>query len=83
MKLNHMICPNCGHDFYTDVQIARKSEMFCDLCRCSFWAGESRTCELSLWRRKQATGPHVGYVQFSHAQPESLCHPPLVTEPTG
>ena len=39
MKLNHMICPNCGHDFYVDTAYGR-----CDACQCTFYAGQSRTC---------------------------------------
>lgn len=44
--------------------------MDCDLCRCSFWAGESRTCELGLWRRNEAELKHkinVGYRQTEYA----------------
>ena len=39
MNLNHMVCPNCGHDFYTDAAPAK-----CDACQCVFCAAQSRTC---------------------------------------
>lgn len=39
MKLNHFICPNCGHDFYASGGYA-----MCDACFCVFYASESRTC---------------------------------------
>jgi hypothetical protein len=37
MKINHMICPLCGHDFYTDCAYGT-----CDACQCSFYASDSR-----------------------------------------
>lgn len=42
MKLNHFICPNCGHDFYDDYEYAT-----CDACQCFFYASQSQTCELA------------------------------------
>ena len=39
MKLNHMICPHCGHDFYTKSAYAT-----CDACNCFFYASQSKTC---------------------------------------
>ena len=39
MKLNHFICPNCGHDFY-----AEGSCVSCDACQCNFYASQSMTC---------------------------------------
>ena len=41
-KLNHMICPTCGHDFYTNCAYAT-----CDACQRMFYASESRTCNTS------------------------------------
>lgn len=38
MKLNHMICPLCCHDFYVDTAYAT-----CDACQCFFYASESKT----------------------------------------
>lgn len=37
-KLNHMICPTCGHDFYVDAAYAT-----CDACQTFFYAAESAT----------------------------------------
>jgi hypothetical protein len=42
MTLNHMICPHCGHDFYTDTAYAT-----CAACQTFFYASASRTCNLS------------------------------------
>ena len=39
MRLNHFICPNCGHDFYDSYAYAT-----CDACRCFFYASQSKTC---------------------------------------
>lgn len=38
MKLNHFICPTCGHDFYCDATYAT-----CDACQTFFYAAQSRT----------------------------------------
>ena len=38
MKINHMICPNCGHDFYVDCSYAT-----CDACQTCFYASYSGT----------------------------------------
>lgn len=38
-QLNHMICPNCGHDFYTQAAYAT-----CDACQTFFYAAQSQTC---------------------------------------
>jgi hypothetical protein len=38
MKINHMICPKCGHDFYVDTAYAT-----CDACGSFFYATESAT----------------------------------------
>lgn len=38
MKLNHMICPRCGHDFYTDCAYGT-----CDACNTMFYAHTSCT----------------------------------------
>lgn len=38
MKINHMICPRCGHDFYVDAAYGT-----CDACQCMFYATSSRT----------------------------------------
>ena len=40
MKLNHFICPNCGHDFYAEGAYA-----VCDACQLTFDASQSRTCK--------------------------------------
>lgn len=39
MKINHMICPNCGHDFYVESSYAT-----CDACSTFFYAAQSQTC---------------------------------------
>jgi predicted amidophosphoribosyltransferase len=39
MKINHFICPNCGHDFYESGAYAT-----CDGCRTFFYVSQSRTC---------------------------------------
>jgi hypothetical protein len=36
MKINHMICPNCRHEFYTDAAYGT-----CDSCQCCFYASQS------------------------------------------
>jgi hypothetical protein len=38
MKLNHMICPNCSHDFYVEAAYGT-----CDSCQCCFYASQSAT----------------------------------------
>jgi len=38
MKVNHFICPNCEHDFYTDCAYGT-----CDACQTFFYAGSSKT----------------------------------------
>ncbi len=38
MKLNHFICPNCGHDFY-----AEGASVKCDACQRFPYASESLT----------------------------------------
>lgn len=38
MKLNHMICPHCEHDFFTSDSYAT-----CDSCYTFFYASESLT----------------------------------------
>jgi uncharacterized Zn finger protein (UPF0148 family) len=42
MKLNHFICPQCGHDFF-----AEGGCVSCDACQCNFYASQSKTCKLS------------------------------------
>ncbi len=39
MTMNHMICPTCGHDFYTDAAYAT-----CQACQTHFYASQSQTC---------------------------------------
>lgn len=39
MKINHMICPNCGHDSYTNCDYET-----CSACNTFFYAAQSRTC---------------------------------------
>ena len=41
MKLNHYICPNCGHDFYDEAACTK-----CDACQCNFYASQSKTVTL-------------------------------------
>jgi len=38
VKVNHFICPNCGHDFYSNCAYAT-----CDSCNTMFYASQSRT----------------------------------------
>ena len=38
MKINHFICPNCGHDFYSEAACVS-----CDACQCCFYASQSKT----------------------------------------
>ena len=40
MIINHMICPHCGHDFYTDAAYAT-----CAACQTFFYACNSQTCK--------------------------------------
>jgi hypothetical protein len=40
MKLNHFICPTCGHDFYVEGSYST-----CDDCQCHFYASQSKTCK--------------------------------------
>lgn len=40
MKLNHFICPNCGHDFY-----AEGAHATCDGCQTHFYVAQSQTCQ--------------------------------------
>ena len=39
-KLNHFICPTCGHDFYDSCAYAT-----CDACNTFFYCSQSRTCQ--------------------------------------
>jgi hypothetical protein len=39
-KMNHFICPTCGHDFYDRCAYAT-----CDACNTFFYASQSRTCQ--------------------------------------
>lgn len=41
MKLNHFICPNCGHDFYCDNGCT-----MCDACNSVVYASQSLTTNL-------------------------------------
>jgi hypothetical protein len=43
MKINHFICPNCGHDFYADSNHAT-----CDACQYFFYVAQSKTCSLKM-----------------------------------
>lgn len=43
MKLNHFICPVCGHDFY-----AEGKSVACDACQCCFYASQSKTCARTI-----------------------------------
>ena len=45
MKLNHMICPTCGHDFYVDAAYGT-----CDACQTMFYAASSKTVTLAKQR---------------------------------
>jgi predicted amidophosphoribosyltransferase len=51
LKLNHFICPNCGHDFY-----AEGASVACDACQCCFYASQSHTCNLPKTTIKPTTG---------------------------
>ena len=52
MKLNHFICPNCGHDFYADAAYAT-----CDACQLCFYAAQSLTrTEPVVLKKTTATG---------------------------
>jgi hypothetical protein len=51
MKLNHFICPLCGHDFYADAAYAT-----CDACQCCFYATHSQTCDQSRMHERPSIG---------------------------
>jgi hypothetical protein len=53
VKLNHFICPNCGHDFYTECAYAT-----CDACNCMFYASQSKTCEMPSYYSYPVTRAH-------------------------
>jgi hypothetical protein len=38
MKINHFVCPQCGHNFYSDCAYAT-----CDSCQTFFYASQSAT----------------------------------------
>lgn len=40
-KMNHFVCPRCGHDFYDDAAYST-----CDACQTFFYVSQSRTCQL-------------------------------------
>lgn len=40
MKVNHFVCPNCGHDCYDTCAYTT-----CDACQCFFYASQSKTCQ--------------------------------------
>jgi len=52
--LNHMICPTCGHDFYTDAAYA-----MCAACQTVFYASQSRTVRQNN-RTSGTTYPPMG-----------------------
>ena len=52
MKINHFICPDCGHDFYTDCAYGR-----CDACQTVFYAASSKTSKPQ----------EIGTIKFSGA----------------
>lgn len=54
MKLNHFICPNCGHDFY-----AEGACVSCDACNCIFYASQSRI--INRFMRSQTNAPVYQY----------------------
>lgn len=37
MKLNHFICPSCGHDWYEDASYST-----CDKCQAFFYLSQGR-----------------------------------------
>jgi hypothetical protein len=39
MRLNHIICPNCGHDFFDSDHV----QIVCDACGQKFHLSESKT----------------------------------------
>lgn len=49
IKLNHFICPRCGHDFYAEGAYAT-----CDGCQTVFYASQSKTCSL----------PHTSLIRY-------------------
>jgi hypothetical protein len=53
-KMNHFICPSCGHDFYDKCAYAT-----CDACQKFFYCSQSRTC-----------GPHYAPVMPSNLRSE-------------
>ena len=50
MKLNHMICPCCGHDFYVDAAYGT-----CDGCQTFFYVPFSRTVQPPALRPARPT----------------------------
>lgn len=61
MKLNHMVCPCCGHDFYVDAAYGT-----CDGCQTFFYVPFSRTV-----RRLTAGQPPSGYAGVIVADTDS------------
>lgn len=53
-KLNHMICPHCGHDFYTACAYAT-----CDACQTFFYAAASRTSQQPQRTLPMTTGSAI------------------------
>jgi hypothetical protein len=52
MKLNHFICPICGHDFYAEAACVR-----CDACGCNFYASQSKTSRFPFYNKYPSVQP--------------------------
>ncbi len=54
-KVNHFICPTCGHDFYDTGAYAT-----CDACQTFFYAAQSRTSQRQVGLNEKPVGPMQG-----------------------
>ena len=52
MKLNKMVCPNCGHEFWTECAYGT-----CDACQTMFYAASSRECQPPPQNVQYISGP--------------------------
>jgi hypothetical protein len=62
MKLNHFICPNCGHDFYDSDACAT-----CDACHCFFYASQSKSRTRNENEREQGIVSYTNIVEMETA----------------
>lgn len=70
MKLNHFVCPNCGHDFYAEGGYAT-----CDGCQVPFYVSQSQTCRpngLTLTLRPGVLITGGTFVPTSNDSPPSI-----------